>query len=99
MLFARRNILYTRFAAWWFLLAGVVILLGLFPGLTDLLAHYFQVGYPPAIAFTAAIVFLLIKILLMDIDRSHHETRIRRLTQRLAILEAELESRDKADKD
>lgn len=96
--FARRNSLYTRFASWWFVLAGLIIVLGLFPRLTDVAARFLDIGYPPAIAFTGAIVFLLIKILLMDIDRSHHESRIRRLTQRLAMLEAELAERDGNDK-
>lgn len=92
----RRNVLYTRYVLWWMLVAAIIVVVGLFPRVSDLAAHFLGIGYPPALVFAAAIVFLLVKILLMDMDRSDQELRIRRLTQRLAILQQRLDGeRDK----
>jgi hypothetical protein len=87
----RRNALYTRYSMWWLAIAGLVLIFGLFPRLSDRLAAIFHVGYPPALMFAAAIVLLVIKILFMDLDRSNQELRIRRLTQRIALLQERLE--------
>jgi hypothetical protein len=63
---------------------------GLFPGLIDQIATRLGIAYPPMLAITVAVALLVIKILLMDIERSRSETRNQRLVQRLAILESEL---------
>jgi len=47
------------------------------------------VSYPPVLAIVLGFALLLIKILTMDLERSRQERMIRRLTQRLAILEAQ----------
>lgn len=91
VLLMRRNALYTRYSMWWFATAALVLALGLFPGISDKIAAYFNIGYPPALIFAMAIVLLVIKMLFMDIDRSDQELRIRRLTQRIALLQERLE--------
>lgn len=90
----RRNALYTRFSFWWLAVAAALLVLGFFPGLSDILAKLFGVGYPPTLIFAAAIVLLLVKMLFMDLERSDQELRIRRLTQKLALFEERLERRD-----
>ncbi len=47
------------------------------------------VSYPPILAIVLGFGMLLIKILTMDVERSRQERRIRRLAQRLAMLEAQ----------
>lgn len=86
----RRSILYTRYSVWWMGVAASLVLFGLFPRLSDAMAGYLGVAYPPTLIFAAALAVLFVKILLMDIDRSKQEVRIRRLIQRNAILQARL---------
>lgn len=86
----RKDHLHTRYSLWWLAAAGVVVLFGLFPRLSDWLARFFGVSYPPTLVLTLALAVLGLKSLFMDMDRSRHERNLRRLAQRLALLEAEL---------
>ncbi len=71
-------------------MAGMFALLGLFPTLIDQFAKYLGIAYPPILALTIAIVIVVIKILLMDIEHSRNSINIQRLTQRIALLESDL---------
>jgi hypothetical protein len=66
--------------------------------LIDFIAGKFGIAYPPILAVVVGVGLVLVKMLTMDLDRSRQEQKIRRLTQRLAILEADLDvdSRNKA---
>ncbi len=86
----RRDHLHGPYAIWWIGTAIVVVLLGLFPGIFDYLAHYLGINYPPILAVLLGFALLLLKILTMDLERSRQERRIRRLVQRLALLEGRL---------
>lgn len=85
----RKDHLHTRYSLWWLAAAGVVMLFGLFPRLSDWLARFFGVSYPPTLVLTLALAVLGLKSLFMDMDRSRHERDMRRLAQRLALFEAE----------
>lgn len=86
----RKDRLHVNHGLGWVMVALVFALLGFAPSLVDDIALQLGVGYPPIIALTMAISILVIKTLLMDIERSHLEMRNQRLTQRLAMLEADL---------
>lgn len=86
----RRAHLHGPHALWWLVLAAGIILLGIWPRLTDLIAPYLGVGYPPIVAVLLGLGLMLVKMMSMDLQRSRQEQRIRRLAQRLAMLEAEL---------
>ncbi len=86
----RRDHLHVRYGLWWMTVAIVFALLGLFPALFDSFAKYVGVAYPPILALTVATVILVIKILVMDIERSRNAIRLQRLTQRIALLESDL---------
>lgn len=90
LLLARRDKIHFRFTAWWLLASLGILLLGLFPQLVDVLGTFLDIGYPPILMVILGFAMLLVKILTMDIDRSRHERHIRRLSQRLALLEEEL---------
>jgi len=64
-------------------------LFGAFPQLINHIAGVFGVNYPPVLFIVVGIALILIKMLTMDIDRSEQERRLRILTQRLALYEAE----------
>jgi hypothetical protein len=64
--------------------------LGIFPPVIDWLGSITGIYYPPILPITIGIGMILIRLLKMDVDRSRSERQIRRLTQKLAILEQEL---------
>lgn len=85
----RRDHLHGPYAIWWIGAAATVGLLGFFPGLFDYLAVYLGVRYPPILAIVLGLGLLLVKMLTMDLERSRQERFVRRLAQRLAMLEAQ----------
>lgn len=87
----RKDRLHVNHGLGWMLVAGAFALLGFAPSLIDQFATRLGVSYPPALALTLAVTVLVLKTLSMDIERSHLQIRNQRLTQRLAMLEADLE--------
>jgi hypothetical protein len=80
--------------AW--VVAGLsMAMLGLAPGIFDQIANSMGVTYPPALAFTMALVVVAIKLLVDDIERSRLKVRQNRLVQRIAILENEVRKANK----
>ena len=91
----RRDHLHGSFALWWFAVAAAILILGLFPPVIDWLGRLTGINYPPVLPIVVGIGMILIRLLKMDVDRSRSERQMRRLTQKLAILEQELrETRD-----
>jgi len=90
MILIRRDHLHVRYGLWWTAAAIGFALLGLFPAIFDNLAKYLGVAYPPILALTIGAVLLVIKILVMDIERSRNAIRLHRLVQRIALLESDL---------
>ncbi|MEH6587184.1 MAG: DUF2304 domain-containing protein [Halioglobus sp.] len=86
----RKDRLHVSQGLGWIAVAIGFSLLGFAPGVIDQVAQYFGVAYPPVLALTLGIAVLVIKILLMDIERSRIELRNQRLIQRVAMLEADL---------
>jgi hypothetical protein len=86
----RRDHLHVRYGLWWMAAAITFSLLGLFPAFFDSLARHIGISYPPILALTVGLVILVIKILVMDIERSRNAIRLQRLTQRIALLESDL---------
>lgn len=85
----RRDHMHGPYAMWWLFVALTAGFLGVFPTSLDVAAEFLGIGYPPTLAFVGIIGLLLIKVLIMDIERSRHERMLRRMVQRMAILEAE----------
>jgi hypothetical protein len=86
----RRDHLHGSFAIWWLTVAAAILVLGLFPPVIDWLGRITGIYYPPVLPIVVGIGMILIRLLKMDVDRSRSERQIRRLTQKLAILEQEL---------
>jgi hypothetical protein len=92
----RRDHLHGPYAVWWIGAAATVALLGFFPRLFDVLALKLGISYPPILAIVLGFSMLVVKILTMDLERSRQERLIRRLAQRLAMLEAQAPERSDA---
>ena len=86
----RKDRLHVNHGFGWMVAAAGFALLGFAPGIIDRVAGWFDIAYPPVLGLTLAIVVLVIKMLVMDIERSKLEMRNQRLTQRVAMLEAEI---------
>jgi Uncharacterized conserved protein (DUF2304). len=90
LLLIRRDILHVKRSLWWIGIAALIVVMGFFPITIDKFGILLGVNYPPVLILTLGIGFILIKILSMDLERSRQERMLRRLTQRMAILEGML---------
>lgn len=88
----RRDHLYVMHGLFWALVAGVAAFLGIWPGLIDKLASLAGISYPPALLLLLACVVLLVKALHSDMVNTRIERDVRRLNQRLALLQADIDS-------
>lgn len=88
----RRDHLYLMHGLFWVAVAVIAAVLGAWPGLIDRLAFWTGVGYPPALLLLLACMVLLLKALHADMVNTRIERDMRRLNQRLAMFEADLEA-------
>lgn len=91
----RRDHLHARYGLWWISAAFAFALLGIFPWVFDELAVYLGVAYAPVLALMLAIILLVLKILVMDLERSRNQVKINRLVQRIGLLENDLRALQK----
>jgi len=85
----RRDHLYIRQGLFWILVAALSFLFGIWPFLVDVLGRLLGIAYPPTLFLLAGIVGLVMKALLGDIALTKLNRDIRRLNQRIALLETE----------
>jgi hypothetical protein len=83
----RRDHIYIRQGIFWILVAVVSIVFGIWPALIDVLGGALGVAYPPTLLLLAAIIVLVLKALLADIALTKVRRDMRRLNQRVALLE------------
>ena len=96
----RRDHLYLMHGLFWAAVAFAAALLGAWPGLIDRLATLLGISYPPALLLLLASMVLVVKALHSDMVNTRIERDVRRLNQRLALLEADNESlRERARQD
>lgn len=88
----RRDHLYLMHGLFWVLIAGAAAVLGAWPGLIDRMARWVGFSYPPALLLLLACVVLVVKALHADMVNTRIERDVRRLNQRLALLEADIEA-------
>ncbi len=84
----RRDHIYIAHALFWIFIAGLAALLGLWPGLIDRVAGWVGISYPPAALLLGAAVVLFVKSLYADITLTRLERQLRRLNQRIALIDA-----------
>lgn len=94
----RRDHLHGPYALWWLIVAAATLVLGFVPRTVDWLAHLTGIAYPPVLPLIIGVSLILLRLLQLDIERSRQERQIRRLNQKLAILEEELASLHKAQR-
>ena len=95
LVLVRRDRLHATHGMSWIIVAVMFSLLGFMPILFDSLAEYIGIASPPLLALALAVAVIVIKLLLVDIERSRVELRYQRLVQRVAMLEAQIRTRNK----
>ena len=93
----RRDHIQVRHGVGWVLVAGIFVLLGFAPSLLDQIALRLGVAYPPTVALVVGGSALIIKAVISDVESSRSETRLMRLVQRVAMLEADLRRLEQQD--
>ena len=86
----RRDRLHGSYALWWLVVALGSLVVAFAPSLVDRFGVAFGVSYPPMLLAFVAIVVILFKLLGVDIDVTRREQKLRRLMQKVALLETEL---------
>lgn len=84
----RRDHIYILHGLFWIVIAALGALLGLWPGLIDRIAGWIGISYPPAALLLGAVLVLLVKSLYADITNTRLERQLRRLNQRVALMDA-----------
>ncbi len=83
----RKGKMHGPYATWWLLVAVSAIVLAIFPKTVDWVAAQVGITYPPTLILVLAISMILVRMLTMDMALTRKERKIRRLTQKMAILE------------
>ncbi|WP_394200818.1 DUF2304 domain-containing protein [Shewanella waksmanii] len=90
----RRDNILPGSAIRWTVLSVLILILGIFPNLSDYAAKLMGIGYPPILPVIFACMILLLKALLNDIERTKDRVKLDRLIQRVAILEQQVEQHE-----
>ncbi|MDD2546905.1 MAG: DUF2304 domain-containing protein [Burkholderiaceae bacterium] len=90
LILVRRDHLYLLHGLFWVLVAAAAAVLGAWPGLIDRLAVWVGISYSPAFLLLGGMVVLYLKALHSDMVNTRIERDVRRLNQRIALLEADL---------
>lgn len=85
----RRDHLYIRQGIFWIVAALTSLAFAIWPYLIDTLGNLLGIAYPPTLLFLAAILVLVVKALFSDIAVTQLRRDLRRLNQRIALLEAQ----------
>ena len=85
----RRDHLYIRQGLFWIAIALLSLALAIWPYLIDTLGGALGIAYPPTLLFLVAIVVLVVKALLGDIALTKVRRDLRRINQRIALLESD----------
>ena len=85
----RRDHIYIRQAMFWILVAMGALAFAVWPTLIDVVGGALGIAYPPTLLLLVAIVGIVVKALFADIALTRVNRDLRRLNQRMALLEAE----------
>lgn len=85
----RSRDLREKYAVLWLLVAFLLLLCGLFPGLIMTLAQHAHLSYPAAVLFIA-LTLIYVFSFAVSVSLSHVHRRNLRLTQEIALLEQRL---------
>ena len=85
----RRDHIYIRQGLFWIVIAAISLAFAIWPYFIDTLAAMMGIAYAPTLVLLVAIIVLVLKALLGDIALTQVRRDLRRLNQRIALLEAD----------
>jgi hypothetical protein len=88
----RRGYLREKFAALWLAVAGMLLVLSVFPGILGWAADLVGVEVPANLLFLLAAVLLLLVGVQLSYEVGRLDTRTQRLAEEVALLRAQIES-------
>jgi len=88
----RRKVLGERYALLWLLLAALIILFGIWPGLLLRVADLLDIVYPPSIIFGLALLFIIAIMIHFSVVLSRQSKGYNKIIQRLSLLEEKISS-------
>lgn len=88
----RKDLLVSKDAIRWLILAAGVLLFGSFPTVNDWIGVQLGVAYPPIIPVLLGFGVVLIKLIIADIQRTQLRADTSRLVQKVALLELKIDS-------
>jgi len=91
----RTKKLELKYALIWLLTSLSFIIMSVFPETVFLVARLLEVEVPANALFLCIIFLLLLMVFALTVAVSRHADRIKKLTQELALLKAELEDKNK----
>jgi hypothetical protein len=92
----RRDHIYIRQGMFWITVAVATLAFAFWPTLIDVVGGALGIAYPPTLLLLVAIVVLVLKALVADIALTKVNRDVRRLNQRIALLEAEHPAEERA---
>ena len=90
----RRDHLHLSHGLFWLSVAALAAILGIWPETIDKIALVTGVSYPPSLLLLLAVIVILIKTLHTDILNTRIERQVKRLNQRLSIIDMELQHKN-----
>jgi hypothetical protein len=94
----RRDHLHLGHGLFWLGVAALAAVLGVWPETIDRMATFTGISYPPSLLLLLSVIVLLIKTLHTDMLNTRIERQVKRLNQRLAILDLELQNEKSSQK-
>lgn len=82
----RHSKLYVPYALWWILIAVLTLVGSMFPQVLDDIGLSLGVNYPPILFILMALLVLALRMVFVDIHRTHLEVQLRDLAQDQAQL-------------
>lgn len=86
----RRGVLKEKYAVLWLSVAGIALLLSVFPGLLGWITMTLGFEVPANLLFFGTIVVLVLVAVQLSYELSSHEAKIRRLAEELALQKEEI---------
>ena len=81
----RRGVLKEKYAVLWLSVAGMALLLSVFPSLLEWVTNVFGFEVPSNLLFFGTIVVLVLVAVQLSYELSSHEAKIRRLAEEIAL--------------
>lgn len=86
----RRGVLKEKYAVLWLSVAGIALILSVFPGLLEWITETLGFEVPANLLFFGTIVVLVLVAVQLSYELSTHEAKIRRLAEEIALQNEEI---------